>query len=322
MTDDYRFDFAISFAGPHRKTAREISTLLATAGFTVFYDEDFEHEMIGHDGIEYLRRVYSSESRYCVVLISQEYDQRDWTYLELESINSRMLKGERGYLIPVKVEEYQPAWLPASRIFFDLKSRPLTDLVAVLSKKADPRFVQLTPSTIGEAVPVKDGNQLIEKFIKFDFALAYTDKARPFEFVYCCDLTGRGQCNEQMLEDKMPEMRMTLERIVKRWGAGWLENMGPKEIGDLHYQFDAQHDRLAHIFWFHQEGDHGGAELAKRSASLVWRGADWKILAVVGVDMSAGIIDGSMRSARFLLDLHDRGHRSIAKDAIIKSLFG
>lgn len=232
------------------------------------------------------------------------------------------LKGERGYLIPVKVEEYQPTWLPASRIFFDLNSRPLTNLVALLSRKADPRLVPLTPSTAGDTVLIKDGNRLIERFIKFDFALAYTDKARPFDLIYYCDLTGRGQCDEQILVDKMPEMRINLELIVKRWGGGWLENMGPKEVGDLHYQFDTQHDRLAHIFWFQREGDHGGTELAKRSASLVWDGGDWKILAVVGADMSVGVIDGSLRSARFLLDLHDRGSRSVAKDAIIKRLFG
>jgi len=136
----FRFDFGISFCGDHRILARQIRDGLKNVGFSVFFDEDFEHEMVGHDGTTFLRNVYSRECRFCIVLISRSYDQRNWTDLEREAVQSRELRGERGVLIPVPIEDYQPAWLPESRIRFDLWKRSIPELVALLTKRA--RFVQ------------------------------------------------------------------------------------------------------------------------------------------------------------------------------------
>ncbi len=133
----FRFDFGISFAGNDRALARQLRDGLKNAGFAVFYDEDFEHEMIGHDGTLYLRNVYSRECRFCVVLISQAYDKRDWTNLEREAVQARELRGERGILIPVPIEDYQPLWLPETRIRFDLWKRSIPELVALLTKRCN-----------------------------------------------------------------------------------------------------------------------------------------------------------------------------------------
>jgi TIR domain len=132
-----RFDIALSFAGADRSTAEEVRDSLVAAQFSVFYDRDYEHEMLGQDGTLYLRRIYSRDSRYCVVLISKHYDSREWTQLEREAIQARELKGERGVLIPVKLDHHSPGWLPASRIHFDLSSRPLTDLVRLLKARKE-----------------------------------------------------------------------------------------------------------------------------------------------------------------------------------------
>jgi hypothetical protein len=134
----FRFDFGISFAGPERSLARQLRDGLKSAGFTVFFDEDYEHEMIGHDGSVYLRNVYSKECRICIVLISQDYDRRDWTNLEREAVQSRELRGERGILIPVPIEDYQPPWLPETRIRFDLWKRSIPELVTLLTKRCRP----------------------------------------------------------------------------------------------------------------------------------------------------------------------------------------
>jgi hypothetical protein len=131
----FRFDFGISFAGPERDLARQLRDGLRDAGFNVFFDEDYEHEMIGHDGSIYLRNVYSKQCRFCVVLISQAYDKRDWTNLEREAVQARELRGERGILIPVPIEDYQPPWLPETRIRFDLWKRSIPELVALLTKR-------------------------------------------------------------------------------------------------------------------------------------------------------------------------------------------
>lgn len=130
-----RFDFALSFSGADRSIARKIYDTLIEENFKVFIDEKFEHEMIGKDGTLYLMEIYSKQSCFCIVLISPEYDSGSWTQLERESIQARELAGERGVLIPVKLSAYSPQWLPATRIYFDLSSRPIIDLMKIIRAK-------------------------------------------------------------------------------------------------------------------------------------------------------------------------------------------
>jgi hypothetical protein len=134
--DNIRFDFALSFAGPQRDVAVCIRNALTALHQRVFYDRDFEHEMIGRNGVEYLRHVYSRESRFCIVLLSPDYDQGRWTRLEKESIEGRELRGDEGVLIPVRVSDYAPAWLPETRIYFDLTSRTVRELATILARMA------------------------------------------------------------------------------------------------------------------------------------------------------------------------------------------
>jgi len=82
-----------------------------------------------------LRRIYSHDSRYCVVLISEHYDSGGWTQLEREAIQARELQGERGVLIPIKLGQYSPEWLSSGRIHFDLSLRPVSHLIRLLKAR-------------------------------------------------------------------------------------------------------------------------------------------------------------------------------------------
>ena len=106
--------------------------------FRVFFDEDYQHELFGVDGATYLRKIYSSETRFCVILITEEYDSRTWTQLERESIQGRELRGEAGVLLPVLIDSHKPFWLPETRIYFDLAQHSISELVALLYRKAAP----------------------------------------------------------------------------------------------------------------------------------------------------------------------------------------
>lgn len=143
----FRFDFALSYAGAQRETAIKLRDALVKKGFDVFYDRDFEYESIGKDGVLYLDKKYSQESRYCIVLISKEYDSGKWTKLEREIIQAGALKSGRDILIPVLTSGYKPIWLLTTRIYFNLKKRPLDELVQILGKKAGRRnpYKQVRP---------------------------------------------------------------------------------------------------------------------------------------------------------------------------------
>jgi hypothetical protein len=130
-----RFDFAISFAGSERGLARELAGRLAGAGLRVFFDEHFEHEMLGIDGADYLNRVFFEQSRYCVALVSQSYESRAWTQLERRAAQAREQSFDHGVLIPVLVDETRPSWLLPTRVYFNLADRSLAELTDVLQKK-------------------------------------------------------------------------------------------------------------------------------------------------------------------------------------------
>jgi hypothetical protein len=132
---DVRFDVAISFAGPERQLARTLAEALTADGFTVFFDEYFEHEMLGRDGADYLNRVFFEDSRYCVALISRNYEQSAWSQLERRAAQAREHAAGRAVLIPVLVDDERPSWLLPTRIYFDLARRSLDELRQSLRRK-------------------------------------------------------------------------------------------------------------------------------------------------------------------------------------------
>jgi len=133
---NYRFDYAISYAGSDSEVAKKLYSELTAVGFSVFIDEAYEQEILGEDGSLYFRNVFSKESRFCIVLISQEYDSREWPNMERESIQGRELRGERGAFLPIQLDSHRPAWLPETRIYFDLTTRSMSELIGMLTKKA------------------------------------------------------------------------------------------------------------------------------------------------------------------------------------------
>ena len=130
-----RFDYAISFAGTERGIARELARGLAATGLRVFFDEHFEHEMLGQDGSDYLNNIFFEESQYCVALISSSYEQRAWTRLERRAALAREHVSGPGFLLPVLVDGTRPPWLLPTRIHYDLDERGLADLVTLLHRK-------------------------------------------------------------------------------------------------------------------------------------------------------------------------------------------
>lgn len=130
-----RFDFAISFAGPERELARRLAQDLRSDGFSVFFDEQFEHEMLGRDGADYLNDVFFRQSRFCIALVSRHYEKSAWSELERRAAQARELSEGPGFLIPVLVDDARPSWLLPTRIYFDLTRRTVAELRQILAKK-------------------------------------------------------------------------------------------------------------------------------------------------------------------------------------------
>src|ERR1035438_9918672 len=88
--DAFRFDVAFTFAGAHRDKVRSIAGILRAklGDDRVFFDEWFEHEILGSDMDALLQRLYYEQSLMVVADLSDEYADRPWCQVEGRAIRA------------------------------------------------------------------------------------------------------------------------------------------------------------------------------------------------------------------------------------------
>lgn len=113
--DSDHFDVAISFAGTERKYAQEVAEKLQQAGYKVFYDDFYQDQLWGKNLVEFFYDIYSKRARYCLIFLSKQYLEREWTIHERRSAQERMLK-EKGseYILPVKIDDSELPGMPTT----------------------------------------------------------------------------------------------------------------------------------------------------------------------------------------------------------------
>lgn len=101
------YDLSISFAGENRELAEELAINLQSNGFRIFYDDFEKAELWGRDLSVELPKRYQS-SKFCIMLISQEYLNKMWTTLERQVVISKFLelKGN-DYLLPIRLNGFK-----------------------------------------------------------------------------------------------------------------------------------------------------------------------------------------------------------------------
>ena len=130
------FDVAISFAGPERPFAEDLAKHLVAAGFSVFYDGFYPEDLWGKDLVQTFYEIYSKRARFCVIFVSEEYNNRAWTLHERRSAQERMLK-EKGqeYILPVKANAVDLPGLPKTIGYVSLKDLGIEKIAELLIKK-------------------------------------------------------------------------------------------------------------------------------------------------------------------------------------------
>lgn len=131
------FDVAISFAGTERNYAEAIANKVKAAGFNVFYDDFYPEVLWGKNLVEFFHEIYSKNSRYCVILVSNEYLKREWTVHERKSAQERMLR-EKGneYILPIKIEDVELPGLPSTIGYLSI-STGIERIADILIKKLE-----------------------------------------------------------------------------------------------------------------------------------------------------------------------------------------
>jgi hypothetical protein len=129
------FDVAISFAGRDRKYAEELATKVRDAGFSVFYDDFYPENLWGKDLVVTFDEIYRKRSRFCVIFISKEYNDQEWTIHERRSAQARALQ-EKGkeYILPIKVEDVELEGMPPTIGYLSL-NKGIDQIANLLIKK-------------------------------------------------------------------------------------------------------------------------------------------------------------------------------------------
>lgn len=129
------YEVALSFAGEDRKTAEFVALELARHGVRVFYDEHEQVELWGKELTTYLTHIYSSNTKYCIILISTHYVRKKWTKLELRSAISGAFERDSDYILPVRIDDALLPDIPPTIGYLDLRIIGKDKLVDLILKK-------------------------------------------------------------------------------------------------------------------------------------------------------------------------------------------
>lgn len=130
----YEFDIAVSFAGENRAYVSEV--VQAVKGdMKVFYDEDYEVDAWGEDGVEYFTNVYLNRARFAIVFVSQQYADKMWTKVERRSALARAASQRSAYLLPVRLDDTQLDGLLPTVIYLDSRRLGIDGLIAAIRSK-------------------------------------------------------------------------------------------------------------------------------------------------------------------------------------------
>ncbi|WP_154795791.1 TIR domain-containing protein [Occultella kanbiaonis] len=138
MTDseqhEYEFDIAVSFAGENREYVSEVVDAVK-GDMKVFYDQDYEAEAWGEDGVEYFTKVYMNRARYVVLFVSQHYAMKMWTNVERRSALARAATQRSAYILPVRLDDTQLDGLLPTVIYLDSRRIGIEGLINAIRTK-------------------------------------------------------------------------------------------------------------------------------------------------------------------------------------------
>ena len=129
-----RYDFAMSFAGADRNTAKKLAEILSEREVSIFYDEDEQHRIIARDLEDYLGPIYRRDADYVLALLSPAYPTRVWTKFESDNFRERFGKNA---VIPIRFTTVQPGFFSEDSRYGGLTFDPAGDVSLQLQKIAD-----------------------------------------------------------------------------------------------------------------------------------------------------------------------------------------
>jgi len=136
-TDDSNneYDIAISFAGEDRAVAESIAGKLLKDRIKVFYDSYEKATLWGKDLYEHLNDVYKNKARYCLMIISHKYRDKQWTNHERKAAQARAFSQNKEYILPLKLDDTEIPGLNETIGYIDFRTSDSDEVVMLLKSK-------------------------------------------------------------------------------------------------------------------------------------------------------------------------------------------
>ena len=164
----YKYDVALSFAGENRNFAEVVAKMLRSQNVEVFYDKFNAAELWGEDLSVEFRKIYSVDSQYCIMILSDYYIEKVWPRVELKNAIEKGIqeKGE-AYILPVRLDDFSGEVPGLSNIIGYISA----------SSKEPEKVVNhfLQKIRIAEKKPEKDTIELIQEEVSKFFNVTVKD---------------------------------------------------------------------------------------------------------------------------------------------------
>jgi hypothetical protein len=145
-----RFSVALSFPGEHRAFVEEIADALAgtLTKEKVFYDRFHEAELSRPNLDTYLHAIYHDDCELVVVVLSKEYDEKQWCGLEFRAIRDLIKQRRDDEIMFVRVAEGDVKGVFGIDGYVDAQNRPAAEIAGLIrerlkivqAKDRQPRF--------------------------------------------------------------------------------------------------------------------------------------------------------------------------------------
>lgn len=132
------YDIAISFAGEDRNIAEQIAQKLKSDGIKVFYDSYEKATLWGKDLYVHLNDIYKNKATFCLMVISSNYKDKQWTNHERMAAQARAFSQNKEYILPLKLDDTEIPGLNETIGYVDFRKSDTTEVVSLLKRKLQP----------------------------------------------------------------------------------------------------------------------------------------------------------------------------------------
>lgn len=130
---NYKYDVAISYASEQRQCILELSKELNKLNLKIFADFIEPTRLWGTHIPEELRKIYYSESKVIIILLSSEYVQKSYTLFESRIAMEKSLTNAP-FLI-IKYDDVELPWLNTTIGYVNWRDYSISELAKMIHAK-------------------------------------------------------------------------------------------------------------------------------------------------------------------------------------------